>query len=208
MNAFCVKCGAHVHVDTINAECPRCHFDTVVADEISEIELPVDQTLGVWYDLACALEGKNGYGGDVAEIYAYRLLPPGPRHPLSDLPEEDQARIAAANLTSILRQFVERHEDTEIGIEEGPREFRFFDPREEAVPPFLHRLHLRVVQDKFVRAAFSRELRALFDRAHEIDTKLPQPNFMAWACATKDFLIALGLEWDAARETYVIKETR
>lgn len=164
-------------------------------------ELPVEQVLGVWHDLERALEGKNGYGGNVAEIYAYRLLSPGPRHPLSDLPEEDQARIAAANLTNILRQFVDLHEGAEIGIEDGPREFRGIDPRKEDFPPFVHRVHVCVSDDKQVRDAFARKLLALWDRAHEIDAKLPQPDFTAWTGATKNLLLALGVEWKADRGT-------
>ncbi len=36
------------------------------------------QTLDVWHELELALQGKNGFGGDTAEIYAYRLTPSNP----------------------------------------------------------------------------------------------------------------------------------
>jgi hypothetical protein len=182
------------------------------------IDLPADQALGVWHDLECALAGKNGYGGDVAEIYAYLLVSDGFRR-LTDpafisgateeqarLNEAEVARIAARNLTLILRQFVELHEGVEIKIKDSPRTFRTIDPRTEDFPPFSHRVHVLVSENTRLRAAFARELLAVFDRAYEIDGKLPQPYFAAWAGATKDLLLALGLEWDSARETYVIRK--
>lgn len=192
-------------------------FGAIASPTTEAIELPVNQALGVWHDLERALAGKNGYGGDVAEIYAFRLVPAGITR-LSDpsfitgvtevqarLDEAEVARIAARNLTLILRQFVDLHEGVEIGIEEGPREFRFFDPRVETVPPFAHRVHVRVRETQRVRAVFAAALLALFHRAHEIEAMLPA-DFFRWSGATKDLLIDLGLEWDADRETYVIRK--
>lgn len=37
--------------------------------------LSMDQVLGVWSDLEQAYFGKNGYGGDTAELYLYRFMP-------------------------------------------------------------------------------------------------------------------------------------
>jgi len=36
------------------------------------------QALSVWSDLEAALRGEHGYGGHVAEIYVYRLMPRSP----------------------------------------------------------------------------------------------------------------------------------
>jgi len=169
--------------------------------ETDDFALPFDQALGVWHDLEQALAGKNGYGGDVAEIYAYRLMPPSfKRCTVEEM--EAQAPVVGRNLTRVLRHFVELHEGVEIGIEEGRREFRAIDPRVEELPPFSHRVHLRVSQDKRARIAFASELLALWHRSNEIE--LP-PAFFTWSGATKDLLIAIGMEWNAEEETYVFR---
>jgi len=169
--------------------------------ETDEFALPFDQALGVWHDLEQALAGKNGYGGDVAEIYAYRLMPPSFKRS-STVQMEAQAPVVGRNLTRILRHFVELHEGVEIGIEEGRREFRAIDPHTEDHPPFSHRVHLRVSQDKRARAVFARELRALWHRANEIE--LPSA-FCTWSGATTDLLVAIGMEWNVEEETYVFR---
>ena len=169
------------------------------------IDLPSDQAVDVWYDIERALEGKNGYGGCVAEIYAYRLVPPqlNTRKTLEEA--EEQAPIAGRNMTRILRRFVDLHEGVEIEVD-GPGGFRAIDLAAEDFPPFAHRVHLRVSKVQRIRAQFARDLFALWSRAHdELDSKLPQPDFTAWAGATKDLLIALGMEWSADRDEYVFR---
>jgi hypothetical protein len=46
-------------------------------------QVPIDNLLDVWWELETAHEGQNGFSGHVAEIYAYRLLPSGPRYPIT-----------------------------------------------------------------------------------------------------------------------------
>ena len=129
--------------------------------------LPIEQTLILWRELEEARDGKNGYGGTVAEIYAYRLLPSGPRYPLSDLPEPMQAKIAAGNLTQILRHFQALHPKHEIGIETERRVFPAIDlQNDDAVPLFLHRIHVEVRPRLVVERDALRELRD--DRQHMI----------------------------------------
>jgi hypothetical protein len=173
-------------------------------DEIddNEIELPVTDALSVWHDLERALEGTNGYGGDVAEIYAFRLVPPR----LKGCTVEERSRVAGRNLTCLLRQFANLHEKgVEFEIETTRGAFRPIDPHKEDFPPFDHRVHLRVSQDAHIRTTFAKELLALWGRAHAIDAKLPQPDFTAWSGTTKDLLLALGMEWNAAEGTYVFR---
>lgn len=155
----------------------------------------IDHTLTVWYELERALEGKNGFGGDVAEIYSYVLVPVR----LRGCTEDERARSAGRVLTRLLRRFVELH-DAEVALEERAG-FRVIDPNVEDFPPFDHRVHLRVSQIKQRHYAFAVELLALWDRAQEID--LPKPDFTQWDGATKDILLALGMEFDGDR--YVIK---
>ena len=106
---------------------------------MTNLDLPIDDVIGVWYDLERALAGKHGYGGDVAEIYTYRLVPPSRRHHPQDA---DMACVAGKNMTLLLRRFVELHEAV-VAIEEGAG-FRPIDLAAEEVPPFLRRVHLRV----------------------------------------------------------------
>ncbi len=37
--------------------------------------ISMNQALSIWSELWQAYYGKNGFGGDTAEIYAYRLMP-------------------------------------------------------------------------------------------------------------------------------------
>ncbi len=37
--------------------------------------LSMMQALSIWSDLEAAYYGKNGFGGDIAEIYIYRAMP-------------------------------------------------------------------------------------------------------------------------------------
>jgi hypothetical protein len=114
---------------------------------------PLDATIGVWHDLEMALAGKNGYGGDVAEIYAYRLVPGGAQAftepPLSlsgsAAKSPQQAILAGRNLTRLAKQFADLHH-ANIAIEEGQRDFRTIDFGCEELPPFDWRIHLRVTR--------------------------------------------------------------
>ena len=105
----------------------------------------VDAAISVWYDLERALAGKNGYGGNVAEIYAYRLVPGGVKAfpgPASKSPE--LAILAGRNLTRLVKQFVDLHH-ANVDIEER-HGFRTIDFGCEELPPFDWRIHLRVTR--------------------------------------------------------------
>lgn len=154
-----------------------------------------DQLLGVWMDLERALEGTNGYGGDVAEIYAYRCVPPQ----LADLgavgaPEDSRstmASVAGCNLSRLLRQFVDLHVGVEVGIEVEREQFRAFDPREE-IMPFSHRIHLRVRRTASAAVRrFGQDLRALRERAY-VDDVPRWPATVTWFDATDALLRAIG----------------
>jgi hypothetical protein len=191
-------------------------------------EFQLDEVLGVWMDLERALEGKNGFGGTVAEIYAYRLIPVRHRdhyvEGVGTVAAEDpwplakQAEVAGRNMTRLLRHFVELHEGVEVAIEElselsesGVWVFRKIDPHEEDFPAFDHRVHLRVSRSSMIRRQIASELLGLWSRACEeqrqpTDAGWPEPDFTAWSGTTKDLLMALGLEWDPKDEKYVLKK--
>jgi hypothetical protein len=111
-----------------------------VSDHFMSDDTP-DQ-IGVWYELERALAGENGYGGDVAEIYAYRLLPGGAKAVAEAT--DTQARLAGQNMTRLLRRFVELY-DASVAIEEREG-FRTIDLAAEEFPPFDWRVHVRVTR--------------------------------------------------------------
>jgi hypothetical protein len=113
-------------------------------DNKATLDLSIDDVLGVWQELELALAGKNGYGGDVAEIYAYRLVPTSLRHHPQD---EAQAQIAGRNMTFILRRFAESHEGAVVAIQHSRDEFRALDLAQD-FPAFDWRVHLRVTQER------------------------------------------------------------
>ena len=109
--------------------------------------LSFDDAHGVWCELELALAGKNGYGGDVAEIYAYRLVPGGASAIANASKTEEQARLAGKNMTILLRGFADLHEGVVISIQESRGDFRRLDLAQD-FPPFDWRVHLRVSQPR------------------------------------------------------------
>lgn len=166
----------------------------MTASELVTVLPDAEAAVGIWFDLERALEGKNGYGGDVAEIYAYRLLPEKHLNPfiLGESATNEIAAIAARNLTWIVRHFIELHRDIEIGIESGPREFRPIDLTAEAFPPFSHRIHIRVSQERRVRRAFVEKLLTLRNAMRDAREVMPRYEFERWIIATVDLLRELG----------------
>lgn len=131
----------------------------MVDDDLSDLDLPADAALGVWYDLERALAGKNGFGGDVAEIYAYRLVPrriidktdpsfiTGSTEAEEHAAKEELARVAGANMTRILRHFARLHDRVIFSIEEREG-WRPVDLRYAEFPAFEWRVQLRVAQGR------------------------------------------------------------
>lgn len=74
--------------------------------------ISMDQVLDVWTDLEAAYYGKNGYGGDTAEIYVYRLMPRIP----NGAPDDDDYLKANQALFSLLRRFQSMHSDAAISL--------------------------------------------------------------------------------------------
>lgn len=112
---------------------------TAGTNDLTGLDVSAEDAVGVWHDLERALAGKNGYGGDVAEIYAYRLARPLLRSPK----DEAQARVAGVNMTRLLRHFLELHEGAVVSLEEREG-FRPLDLAAEEFPPFDWRVHLRL----------------------------------------------------------------
>ncbi len=120
--------------------------------------LSMAQALGVWSELEAAYYGKNGFGSDTAEIYAYRLMPRSPRLEATERAspglnsygaqkERHEAYIAAAHsLRALILHFEETHVvSVVVRLSETDRvpaaawlSDNYFD----------HRLHVTVVHKK------------------------------------------------------------
>jgi hypothetical protein len=80
------------------------------------------QAMDVWGDLVEAYHGVNGYGGNVAEVYCYRLQP---HNPTADQVSDstlcrDAARLRALNanrsLHSLIVLFLETYADARVKL--------------------------------------------------------------------------------------------
>ena len=91
------------------------------------VDLTMRQALSVWSDLESAYYGQNGYGGNTAEIYAYRLQQRDPTAELglrekvpstfTEAATQKQAMQAADNLIELISIFLEDTTDCEITID-------------------------------------------------------------------------------------------
>jgi len=86
--------------------------------------ITTEQVLDVWEELNLAHGGTNGYGGDVAEIYAYRLMPsmPSLTSNKEDLFYKDSVKaweVAGYNLLQICRLFTKKR-SIDHGYENNP----------------------------------------------------------------------------------------
>jgi hypothetical protein len=94
------------------------------------------QLLNVWDDLYSAMLDNNSYGGDVAEIYLFPIMSPGPMR-FSDTSIEERKAVSS-NLHAIFRLFEQRH-NAIVEFENG-----------ENIDTLLttgintHRIHIRV----------------------------------------------------------------
>ena len=64
----------------------------------------MNQALGIWSELWMAYYCHNGYGGNTAEIYAYRLMPYEPKLN-QGLPSNENSTIAKEVLYNLMCKF-------------------------------------------------------------------------------------------------------
>ena len=96
----------------------------------------------VWGELIEAYHGVNGFGGDTAEIYAYRLQGYSP-HAHDHRNEKKlsmQARKAASALVAICCEFM-RHYEAQLTID-GLDKDRWY--AENSFGRFNHRAHVKI----------------------------------------------------------------
>lgn len=110
--------------------------------------ISIEQALDVYDDLIEALNGRHGYGGNVAEIYTFRIMPNSPTYSMHNegkMWDSDNRMIekrAAEDFHSLCYIFAKKHEAVISidGVELNEwiskirtEEFRFF-----------HRVHVEV----------------------------------------------------------------
>jgi hypothetical protein len=123
------------------------------------LNLTIAQALGIYNELVEAYFNKNGYGGNVAEIYAYRLNPSSPtaesaiesfaKTSLAQEARKEYAQIAGTNLIALIDFFLERHPKAKVSVEEYSEKHGswVFSPYRRVLKQgFDHRVHVRMLQ--------------------------------------------------------------
>ncbi len=108
------------------------------------MNVSITQALDLWDQLHAAMEGRNSYGGHVAEIYIYTLLGHSSifaRNPGDSLVKEE---VLAANtaLLTLCKRFAKQH-NVIIAFEDGTT----LDILDGKGDPFTWRVHLRVTKE-------------------------------------------------------------
>ncbi len=110
--------------------------------------ISMNQALSIWSELWRAYYGKNGFGGDTAEIYAYRLMPYEPVV-ASDNPQfretqlfKEHSNVAIVKATSSLYALLTKFQiDADCQITIDDKEIDEWVKTEI----FDHRCHVRVI---------------------------------------------------------------
>lgn len=112
------------------------------------INLSMTQALDLWTELMGCFYGVNrGYGEDIAEIYAFRVLGSDPMKKLS---EEEERRVAAS-LSNLLRHFCAGMDCAAVVDTSGtciPGQVKFYPQpgKGGSIPPFCHRVHIQILK--------------------------------------------------------------
>lgn len=109
------------------------------------LNIPMIEVLRIWGELVEAEHGVNGYGGDTAELYAYRFCGDSPTRRLQEVKgklrtkaDKAAAMEARETLYSFLSLF-EKVKSVKCEVD-GKTLWDWFQTNE----PFDHRVHVRV----------------------------------------------------------------
>ena len=112
------------------------------------MNISIDQALNIWYELELAFQGKNSFGGDMAEIYCYTLMPHSPayaRNPQSEMFADTMEKLyrdAKNSLCGVINKFIEKHKCL-ITIDGT-----YFTEWEEGNYDFSHRCHVKIEKEQ------------------------------------------------------------
>ena len=109
------------------------------------------QLIDIWCDLEDAYNGCNGFGGDTAEIYAYKLYETNPlamqyayspkKNSLMEQAFREVTFKAAESFFHLLKLFIVKR-DCRIVIDK--RKFGKWLAKE----PLIHRVHVKIIRKK------------------------------------------------------------
>lgn len=102
------------------------------------------QLLDAWDELHSAMQGNNGYGGDVIEFYFFRVMPNNPWVSIKkeSARADEEYYSAACNLHAICRLFEKKH-DVAVTFEDGTS----IDLLLDRTKLNRHRTHLKVTNN-------------------------------------------------------------
>lgn len=107
------------------------------------IDLSMRQVIELWSDLEEARHGTNSFGGNTAEVYAYRLLSAAED---SGQGKEVSGKVAARRLFDLLHLFQEMH-GVDVRVEVG-RHHDGHGYEWLLDHPITARTHVRVIERK------------------------------------------------------------
>ena len=106
---------------------------------VSTEGLSMLQAIGIWDDLVEAYHGVNGFGGNTAEIYGYRLSERCPSAEAGFPGSTDEGDgNATLRLKAVIRLFVERRSDAKVVVDGIPWK--------KWKGPLSHRCHVKVTK--------------------------------------------------------------
>jgi hypothetical protein len=108
------------------------------------IEVPIVQLLWIWGELVESYHGINGFGGNTAEIYAYRLQGYSPMAHTHKNQRQiaDKANQAASAIVALCEEFQRAHECTILLDGQGLNAWLTTHRHGE----FDHRVHVQVTK--------------------------------------------------------------
>jgi hypothetical protein len=112
------------------------------------MHISIEQAIDVYNDLIDAKNGVHGFGGNVAEIYVYRMMPDSPSYSMHNegkMWDEDNRLLekkAAEDFHSLCYIFAKKHhvniEINGVELHEWIQKIRREEDR------FYHRVHVKV----------------------------------------------------------------
>lgn len=103
------------------------------------MNISMNQAINLWDELHSALQGKNGYGGDTAEVYLYSMMEHSPSYARGHAAMFASSSIehAGHEIYALVNRFEGKH-SCFVTMEEG-------ELAELIHPDFpYHRIHLKV----------------------------------------------------------------
>lgn len=108
--------------------------------------ISIEQALFIYDELVLAKYGENGFGGDTAEVYAYKLMPNVPSYNMH-LTDDETLMVekkAAEELYSICEIFASKHK---VNIEIDDIDAKLWLNRVRAeIERFNYRIHIKVIR--------------------------------------------------------------